>query len=61
MADKLTAKERAAMKRLELENQNLRESIKKHLDVYRDQSIELIELRAKVDLLLWALGDEDGR
>jgi flagellar basal body-associated protein FliL len=49
------------MKRLELENQNLRESIKKHLDVYRDQSIELIELRAKVKLLLWVLGDEDGR
>ena len=52
----MNAKERATMRRLELENQQLREQVAKHIEVYRDQLIELIELRATVDLLRELLG-----
>ena len=52
----VTAKERATLRRLELENQQLREKVGRHIEVYRDQLIELIELRATVDLLRELLG-----
>lgn len=47
----MNARERAHVRRLELENAELREQIAKHIEVYRDQAIELIELRARVELL----------
>lgn len=47
----MNAKEFARFRRLELENAELRAAIEKHLQVYRDQTIELIDLRAKLDLL----------
>ncbi len=47
----MNAKEFARLRRLELENEELRKAIEKHLDVYRDQAIELIDLRAKLNLL----------
>lgn len=52
MADsRMTARERAHVRRLELENAQLREQNGKHIEVYRDQIVELIELRAKLELL----------
>lgn len=39
------------MRRLELENAELRAQLDKHLEVYRGQAIELIELRARLELL----------
>ena len=47
----MTAKEKAKLRRLELENEQLRAQHAKHIEVYRDQVLELIELRAKLDLL----------
>ena len=47
----MNAKERAQLTRLERENAELRAAISRHLDVYRDQLIELIDLRAKVATL----------
>ena len=48
----MTAKEKAKLRRLELENEQLRAQHTRHIEVYRDQSLELIELRAKLTLLL---------
>lgn len=47
----MTAKEKAKMRRLELENEQLRAQHARHIKVYGDQSLELIELRAKLELL----------
>lgn len=47
----MNAKESARLRRLELENAELRAQNARHIEVYRDQLIELIELRAKLDLL----------
>lgn len=42
----MTARESAAMRRLELENEGLRAANAQHIRVYGEQSIELIERRA---------------
>jgi hypothetical protein len=47
----MTAKESLKMRRLELENTELRSAIEKHFQVYREQSSELIDLRSKLELL----------
>ena len=47
----MTKQEQMKLRRLELENERLREVNDKHIDVYRDQAIELIELRATIELL----------
>lgn len=47
----MTAKEKTKMRRLELENEQLRAQHARHIEVYRDQALELIELRAKLELL----------
>lgn len=54
----MTAKEAQKMKRLELENAELRNKIDHHLDVYRDQLYELVELKAKLALVDSALHGE---
>lgn len=51
----MTAKERQRMQRLEIENRELRERVAKDVDVWRDQALELIELRAKMELVRSAL------
>ena len=53
----MTAKEQAKLRRLELENAELRRQVSKHIEVYRDQAFELIELRAKIDVLRDVLGE----
>lgn len=47
----MNAREKAHVRRLELENDELRAKVARHIDVYRDQSLELIEMRAKLELL----------
>ena len=44
----MNRKEHIAFDRLEIENAELRASNSRHMDVYRDQAIELIELRTKL-------------
>ena len=56
----MTQKEAQRMRRLELENAQLRESIKNHLAIYGDVLMELIETRATLDLCRDALnGNRD--
>lgn len=47
----MTAKDRAKLRRLELENEELRRMNDKHIDAFREQATELIELRAKLQLM----------
>ena len=47
----MTAKERARLRRIEIENAELRKKIDQHISVYRDQAIEIIELRATIDMI----------
>lgn len=55
----MTAKDRARIARLESENARLREAIEKHLDVYRAQALELIDLRTRLDLVRQAINDKE--
>jgi len=56
----LTARDKAKLRRLELENAELRQANARHIDVYREQLVELIELRAKLQLMRELLGVEHG-
>lgn len=56
----MTAKEQQRMRRLEIENSELRDANKKHFDVHRDNLLEIIELRAKLALIESALRGDDG-
>lgn len=47
----MNSKEQAKMRRLEIENDQMRAQIARHICVYGDQSFELIELRAQLQLL----------
>lgn len=47
----MTARDRARLRRLELENEELRRMNARHIEVYRENITELIELRATVQLL----------
>lgn len=53
----MTTKEQAKLRRLELENEQLRQQHMRHIEVYRDQSIELIDLRAQIQLMREILQD----
>ena len=56
----MTARDRARLRRLELENAELRQANAKHIEVYREQALELIELRATLQLLQELLGVRRG-
>jgi hypothetical protein len=45
----MTKTEANRMRRLELEDAELRAQHLRHIEVYREQSLELIELRAKLE------------
>ena len=47
----MNRKEQLAFNRLEVENAELRASNSRHLEVYRDQAIELIDLRTKLAMV----------
>jgi hypothetical protein len=51
----MTRSQQQKMRRLELENEQLRDMHNKHLEVYRDQLIEIIELKATLELMQEAL------
>lgn len=51
----MTAKERQQMQRLEIENRELRHEIAKHMRIYGDNLVVIIELRAKLELVASAL------
>ena len=57
---RLTARDKAKLRRLELENAELRQVNARHIDVYREQLVELIELRAKLQLMRELLGVAHG-
>ena len=56
----MTAKEKQKMRRLEIENAELREKISHQMRVYGDQLVTICEMRAKLALIDSALhgGDE---
>ena len=54
----MTAKEKQQMQRLELENESLRRRNAEHVRIYGDNLIEIIELKATLDLVRGAI---DGR
>ena len=45
----MTIKETARMRRLETENQHLREALEKQAAIYRDQLYEIVVLKTKID------------
>lgn len=51
----MTAKEAAKLRRLEVENEELKLVISRHIEVYRDQAMELIDLRTRLRLVEEAL------
>lgn len=51
----MTAKERQKMQRLEIENAELRQRVSKDMSVYSNNLIEIIELKASIELAKFAL------
>lgn len=51
----MTKAEAQKMHRLELENKELREMNSKHISVYGDNLIQIIELKATIELIKYAL------
>ena len=49
--ERMTLKESAKMRRLETENQHLREALEKQAAIYRDQLYEIVVLKTKIDLI----------
>ena len=47
----MTRKESAKMRRLETENQHLREALEKQAAIYRDNLYEIVILKTKIDLI----------
>jgi hypothetical protein len=47
----MTAKEKQRMKRLEIENRELKSVLSKHTDVYRNQLFEIVEMKTKLQLI----------
>lgn len=54
----MTAKEKQRMKRLEIENRELREKLTRSMDIYREHVWELVHLRTKLELVTMALNGE---
>jgi predicted phosphodiesterase len=51
----MTAKERQRLQRLEIENRELRAALEHHQDVNRKMIYEIVEMRAKLELVDLAL------
>jgi hypothetical protein len=51
----MTAKERQQMQRLQIENAELRAAVANHMRIYGDNLIEIIELKATLELVKEAL------
>ena len=55
----MTLKESARMRRLETENQHLRERLERQMAIYRDQLYEIVVLKTKIDLIEEAMRYEE--
>lgn len=55
----MTAKEKQRMKRLEIENRELKAVLSKHTDVYRNQLFEIVEMKTKLQLIDMAMNGGD--
>lgn len=55
----MTAKEQQRMRRLELENAELRAAIANHMRVYGDTLVEIIDLKTRLELVRSAVNGED--
>lgn len=51
----MTKQELAKLRRFEAETTRLREQLERHMDVYREQVCDLVELRTQMDLVRAAL------
>lgn len=56
----MTAKELQKMKRLEIENSELRAQIEKHMSVYRESLYQIVEMKTKLQLIDMAMHGGDG-
>jgi len=56
----VTAKELQKMKRLEIENSELRAQIEKHISVYRESLYLIVEMKTKLQLIDMAMHGGDG-
>jgi len=56
----MTKAEQSRLRRLELENAELRRMNDRHIKVFRDQALELIELRARLELLRELVNEDAG-
>ena len=56
---RVTLKESAKMRRLETENQHLRETLERQMAIYRDQLYEIVVLKTKIDLVEEAMRYEE--
>ena len=55
----MNLKETARMRRLETENQHLRETLERQMAIYRDQLDEIVVLNTKIDLIEEAMRYEE--
>ena len=55
----MNLKETARMRRLETENQHLREALEKQAAIYRDQLYEIVTLKTKLGLIEEAMRYEE--
>ena len=55
----MNLKETARMRRLETENQHLRETLEWQMAIYRDQLYEIVVLKTKIDLIEEAMRYEE--
>lgn len=51
----MTKAEQNKMMRIEIENKNLRDSIDKHIEIYREQLYEIVDLRTKIEIIEFAI------
>ena len=55
----MTTKEQAKMRRLEIENKNLRAAVEKHMRIYLEQLYEAVDMKTKLEIIESAIrGDE---
>lgn len=55
----MNLKETARMRRLETENQHLRETLERQMAIYRDQLYDIVVLKTKLDLVEEAMRYEE--
>ncbi len=54
----MTKKEQMQFRRLEAENQALRDKLEKHIEVYSNMLFEVVELKTKIEMVRFAMEDD---